>query len=254
VSRKRSLTCLGALVATSLLLAACGDDDDDVVADDAGAVVEDDAAGAADGEAVAEDAIDDAMTDDGGYEYASDVSAHRLVVEDICDINELLDADEIDFDAVAARYEDGEHSVNSDGSVRTLAGFSTATDKLHGLGDHYESETPLDDFVSAAIDGSGEFEGEADLVRRQGIQKGIQNQIMIAWVVHELNAALAKADDGAFDADEGAPTTGTRPGPSTTVPRPTARPTPPPTSAAPISGPSAPTVRRRPPTKRSSPP
>ena len=29
-------------------------------------------------------------------------------------------------------------------------------------------------------------------MRRQGIQKGVQNQILIAWVLHELDAALVK--------------------------------------------------------------
>ncbi len=42
-------------------------------------------------------------------------------------------------------------------------------------------------------------------MRRQGVQKGIQNQIMIAWVLHELDEALAKADAGELDAADGAP-------------------------------------------------
>lgn len=69
--------------------------------------------------------------DDGGYEYASDVSAHRLVVADLCPIGDLLDAG--DFDAVATIYRDGGSSVNSDGSVRTIAGFATSEDRRHGL-------------------------------------------------------------------------------------------------------------------------
>lgn len=52
--------------------------------------------------------------------------------------------------------------------------------------------------------GTGPFEGQDPLVRRQGAQKGIQNQIMVAWTLHELDAALAKADAGDFDPAEGA--------------------------------------------------
>jgi len=142
---------------------------------------------------------------DGGYDYASDVSAHRLVVLDVCDVNELLDAEPIDFAAVDVVYREGGNSVNADGSVRTLAGFATAEDRLHGLAEYYDTPTPLDDYVTAAIEGTGAFEGTSDAVRRQGVQKGIQNQVMVAWVVHELNSALAKADDGDFGAAEGAP-------------------------------------------------
>ena len=57
----------------------------------------------------------------------------------------------------------------------------------------------------SAIQGTGAFTGESDLVRRQGIQKGIQNQIMVAWTLHEVIAALGKAGDGNFDPASGAP-------------------------------------------------
>ena len=146
-----------------------------------------------------------ASSSDGGYEYVSDVSAHRLVTQDICDINALLDADPIDFEAVAAVYRDGANSVNGDGSVRTLAGFATATDRLHGVDEYYGTPTPLDDWVTSALDGTGIFAGQSDAVRRQGVQKGIQNQIMVAWVIHELESALAKAADGDLDPAGGAP-------------------------------------------------
>ncbi|HUG85888.1 MAG TPA: FEA1-related lipoprotein, partial [Euzebya sp.] len=113
--------------------------------------------------------------------------------------------EEIDFDAVAAIYAEGGSSVNSDGSIRSLGGFATAEDRLHGLAEHYGTATPLDDFITSALEGTGPFEGAADAGRRQGVQKGIQNQVMVAWTVHELNAALEKAAAGEFDPAEGAP-------------------------------------------------
>lgn len=145
-----------------------------------------------------------ATSGDGGYEYATDVSAHRLVVEDVCDIKELLDVDPIAYDDIEAVYTEGGNSVNSDGSVRTLVGFATAEGRLHGLYDYYGTATPLDDFVSSAIAGEGQFAGTSDGVRSQAIEKGTQNQIMIAWVEHELNAALDKAASGDFDPAGGA--------------------------------------------------
>jgi len=142
---------------------------------------------------------------DGGYEYVSDVSSHRLVVDDICAINELLPSDdEIDWDAVDTLYREGGASVNSDGSIRSIGGFAARDDRSHGLDEYYGTPTPLDDFVTAALDGTGPFDGEADAVRRQGVQKGIQNATMVAWVIHELNSALSKAGEGDFDVAEGA--------------------------------------------------
>ena len=146
---------------------------------------------------------DDATPMDVGYAYASNVDTHRLVVIDVCDVKDLLDVDPIDFDAINVIYTDGKNSVKDDG-VRTIAGFATGEDKKHGLSDFYGTPAPLDEFVSSAIAGTGVFEGASDDVRSQGVEKGMQNQIMIAWVVHELNSAIAKGQDGNFDVAKGA--------------------------------------------------
>ena len=143
-----------------------------------------------------------ATAGDGGYEYASNVDSHRLVVVDICGIGDLLDAG--DFEAVEAVYREGENSVKSDGSIRTIGGFAARDDRSHGLDAYYGTPAPLDEFVTAALQGTGMFAGQSDGVRSQGAEKGIQNQIMVAWLVHELNAALAKAADGNFDVASGA--------------------------------------------------
>ncbi|MGB5757305.1 MAG: FEA1-related lipoprotein, partial [Acidimicrobiales bacterium] len=139
---------------------------------------------------------------DGGYEYASNVDAHRLVVADLCPIAELLA--EGDFDAVATVYRDGVNSINSDGTIRSIAGFTTAEDRNDGLADYYGTPNPIDDFVRAALDGTGPFAEESEAVRAQAVEKGMRNQAMVAWVVHELNSALAKASDGDFDVAQGA--------------------------------------------------
>lgn len=142
---------------------------------------------------------------DGGYDYVSDVSAHRLVVADICAVNTLLDADPIDFAAIETLYRDGKSSVNADGSIRSIGGFAARDDRNADLQAYYGTPTPLDAQVTAALEGAGAFSGEPDAVRRQGAQKGIQNQVMVAWTLHELDAALAKADKGEFEPAEGAP-------------------------------------------------
>ena len=144
----------------------------------------------------------DATPEDGGYAYASNVDSHRLVVEDVCEINEIVG--DYKWAEIAEIYANGSNSVKSDGSVRTIGGFAAGEGKKHGSDTFYGTATPLDDFVSDALNGTGAWEGESDAVRKQGVQKGIMNQIMIAWVIHELNAATDKAADGNFDVASGA--------------------------------------------------
>ena len=139
---------------------------------------------------------------EGGYEYASNVDSHRLVVADICEIAAALDAGE--WETAEALYRDGKNSVNSDDSIRSIGGFATRDDRSHGLTEYYGTPAPLDEFITSAFDGTGDFAGEDDAVRAQGVEKGIQNQTMVAWTIHELNSALAKAADGNFDIQTGA--------------------------------------------------
>ena len=145
----------------------------------------------------------------GGYAPVSDVSTHARVVLDICEINALLPNDApIDYAAIETLYEDGGNSVKGDGSIRTIAGFARKDrdeDIWNEYTAYYEDEQWLDTFVMSAIGGTGAFAGEPDLVRRQAIQKGIQNQIMVAWTFHELVAALDKAAAGNIDPASGAP-------------------------------------------------
>jgi hypothetical protein len=219
-TRRGPAALSGIALVVAIALAACGSDDgatvrdlgaEETTADSGSASASGSASGSASAMASGSTSASASASDsessigsDGGYDYATDVSAHHLITEDVCEIAALLDADEIDYDAIQSIYREGGNSVNPDGSIRTLAGFATATDQLHGLDDYYDSETPLDDFITAAIEGSGPFEGSSAGVRAQGIEKGIQNRLLVAWVVHELNTAVAKAEDGELDPVEGA--------------------------------------------------
>jgi hypothetical protein len=137
---------------------------------------------------------------DGGYEYASNVDNHRMLVEDVCDIKDLAEAH--DWDGVKDIYMNGKHAEKSDGSYRTLQGFADATGKQHGLDTFYGTDSPLDDYLMSALDGTGMFEGTSDSVREQAVEKGVQNQIMVAYAIHELNAAINKAAAGNFGTDD----------------------------------------------------
>ena len=141
--------------------------------------------------------LDDA---DGGYTYASNVDNHRMLMGDVCDIKDLSGA--YDWDGVKDIYEDGEHAEKSDGSYRTLMGFADASGKNHAYDAYYGADGSWNDFVSAAIDGTGPFDGESDTVRDQAVEKGIQNGVMTAYAIHELNAAIIKAEAGNWGADD----------------------------------------------------
>ena len=138
--------------------------------------------------------------EDGGYEYASNVDNHRMLMGDVCDIKDLSGA--YDWDGVKDIYENGEHAEKSDGSYRTLMGFADASGKNHAYDSYYGADGSWNDFVSAAIDGTGPFAGESDTVRDQATEKGIQNGVMTAYAIHELNAAIIKAEAGNWGPDD----------------------------------------------------
>ena len=142
----------------------------------------------------------DLDAEDGGYEYASNVDNHRMVMGDVCDIKDLSGA--YDWDGVKDIYENGEHAEKSDGSYRTLMGFADASGKNHAYDAFYGADGSWNDFVSAAIDGTGPFAGESDTVRDQATEKGIQNGVMTAYAIHELNAAIIKAEAGNWGPDD----------------------------------------------------
>ena len=138
--------------------------------------------------------------EDGGYEYASNVDNHRMLMGDVCDIKDLSGA--YDWDAVSDIYENGEHAEKSDGSFRTLEGFASASGKNHAYDSYYGADGSWHDFVDAAIGGTGAFAGESDTVRDQAVEKGIQNGVMTAYAIHELNAAIIKAEAGNWGPDD----------------------------------------------------
>ena len=136
---------------------------------------------------------------DGGYDYASNVDNHRMLMGDVCDIKDLSGA--YDWDGVMDIYENGKHAEKSDGSYRTLMAFADASGKNHAYDDYYGADGSWNDFVSAAIEGTGPFTGESDTVRDQATEKGIQNGVMTAYAIHELNAAIIKAEAGNWGPD-----------------------------------------------------
>tara|TARA_B110000444_G_scaffold12547_1_gene10768 strand:+ start:16004 stop:17155 length:1152 start_codon:yes stop_codon:yes gene_type:complete len=144
--------------------------------------------------------------EDGGYTYASNVDNHRSLMKDLCDMKTAASSDGgYDFATAKDIYMNGKNAEKSDGSYRTLAGFASADGKNHGYDAYYDASGSVDDHIMAAMDGTGDFAGVSDTVRYQGIAKLTVNMGMVAYTIHELNSAIAKADAGNVDNDSGAP-------------------------------------------------
>ena len=138
--------------------------------------------------------------EDGGYTYVTDVDVYRLMSEDVCDIKDLAEAH--DWAAIKDIYQNGKNVEKSDGSMKTLEQHASASGKKHGLSEYYAIDAPLDNYLMAALDGTGIFAGASDSVREQAVEKGVQNQILTAYAIHELNSAIAKAEAGNFGAND----------------------------------------------------
>jgi len=143
---------------------------------------------------------------DGGYTYASNVDNHRSLMKDLCDIKAAASSDGgYDFATAKDIYMNGKNAEKDDGSFRTLYGFASAEGKKHSYDAYYDMAGSVDAHIMAAMDGTGAFENASDTVRYQGIAKLTVNMGMVAYTIHELNSAIAKADAGNVDNDSGAP-------------------------------------------------
>ena len=140
ISKKYFLLVLPIIAVFSLIAASCGDDDGGSVRDldssesssgsgsgsgsasgsasgssSASAVASASASASGSGSAsmAAGGSTADATPADGGYAYASNIDSHRLVVEDICEINEIVG--DYKWSEIAEIYANGSNSVKSDG-------------------------------------------------------------------------------------------------------------------------------------------
>ena len=140
---------------------------------------------------------------DGGYTYASDVDNHRSLMNDLCEIKAAASSDGgYDFAPAKDIYMHGKNAEKSDGSFRTLAGFASATGKNHDYDSYYGMNGSVDAHIMAALDGTGDFEGTSNTVRYQGTAKLTVNLGMVAYTLHELNAAILKAEAGNWGTDD----------------------------------------------------
>ena len=94
-------------------------------------------------------------------------------------------------------------------SCRTLQGFSTAAEKKMTGQPHFEAYKAYygagdygDQYVLAALDGTGVWEGLPDEARVQGVKKGTVYMNVFMYVIREFEDAMEDCKAGCIDCNE----------------------------------------------------
>lgn len=131
-----------------------------------------------------------------GFELEKDVSQHARIDLD----QQVLDQGGIMSGRV---YGMGNHSMKSDGSMRTIRGFSTSSgQKLKNEGYYelyrsfYGSSSYADQFVMAALGGTGELRDLSKIFRTEAARMGTKVLSIWMYVIHELESAVNDCYEG----------------------------------------------------------
>ena len=120
-----------------------------------------------------------------GYATVADVTEHAKIDLDVAAMGAAMGAKDADgnlapnYAAAKAAYTTGGNSFKTVDVARTLKGFSkdmTGERPYDEYAAYYGSTTYADDFVTAALDGTGDFEGVEAVVRKEAAMKGVVYQ------------------------------------------------------------------------------
>lgn len=134
-----------------------------------------------------------------GYSPGSNVVQHNRLDIDVLNIATYLKVG--DYEHAREVYENGANSLKST-SIRSLMAFSNNDEKLKGerladlFADYWGSYAYADQFVQAALDGTGNFHSAGQTARKELALKGIQYQVVWMYVVHEMEDALGDCERG----------------------------------------------------------
>ena len=125
-----------------------------------------------------------------GYEFHSDVSQHSYIdLDQVVIENNEPEASRI--------YSLGKNSIKSDGSLRSISGFSTsAGTKLKNEGffelyrDYYGFPMYAHEFVVSALGGTGDFRNKPSSFRSESTRLGTKVLNIWMYVIHELEASI----------------------------------------------------------------
>ncbi|KAI3427249.1 hypothetical protein D9Q98_007183 [Chlorella vulgaris] len=143
-----------------------------------------------------------------GYDYTfgSDVQGYLDISQDVCDIAAAADAS--DWATADTLYRVGRNSIRSTGELRTLQGWAIdgSDEEAHwGLFSRYYGNDSawLDTFITAGLEGEDPW--TSDAARAQIVKKGIQSNLLTAYMFHEVDEAVEEIEAGETDPAGGAP-------------------------------------------------
>ncbi|KAL4447917.1 hypothetical protein ABPG75_005136 [Micractinium tetrahymenae] len=127
---------------------------------------------------------------------------------DVCDLVAAVDA--CDFASARAIYQNGQNSLRSNGSTRKLQEWATAgsNEEPHwGLYAAFFGNDSdwVDTFVRAGFDGTAPW--TTIDAQAQVVKKGVQSNLQVAYMFHEVDEAAEGVEEGETDAKIGAPHT-----------------------------------------------
>lgn len=129
-----------------------------------------------------------------GYTMRSDVSSYLTVSKDVCEYKAALKAATPDFATAKALYTAGKNSVKSDGTVRTFKALATGNNAGEPFWDAYTAyfKTPafVDQIATQALNGAAPFTDP--LARREIAMKAVEANLLMAYIMHELDEAAYK--------------------------------------------------------------
>ncbi|KAL4442400.1 hypothetical protein ABPG77_004984 [Micractinium sp. CCAP 211/92] len=142
----------------------------------------------------------------GGYTFGSDIQGYLDISQDVCDLMAAVNAG--DFASARAIYTNGQNSVRSDGSTRKLQEWAISGSDGEPHWSLYSSffandSDWVDTFVRAGFDGAAPWTS-AD-AQAQVVKKGVQSNLLVAYMFHEVDEAAEAVEEGQTDAKTGAP-------------------------------------------------
>eukprot|EP00879_Flechtneria_rotunda_P022938 GHRR01024245.1.p1 GENE.GHRR01024245.1~~GHRR01024245.1.p1 ORF type:complete len:314 (-),score=74.29 GHRR01024245.1:228-1169(-) len=143
-----------------------------------------------------------------GYTFGSNVAGYLRLSTDICDIKSAIGtSDNPNYAEARKIYIDGKNSYKSDGTIRTLRELATKSYAGEPVFDMYTEyyNTPafLDQPISFAFAGDAPFRTIAQ--RNETIVKGIESNLQVVYLLHELDETAQKIKDKKLSPVDGAP-------------------------------------------------
>lgn len=144
-----------------------------------------------------------------GVTFVSDVSPYLNISRDICLIKDVLNSKDPDYTFAKGIYMDGFNAklASKDGGLISMRRMVTDTKVGEPFWTmyqkHFNNPVWMDDLLMRAFNGLSPY--DTNTARVQLIVKTLESSMQVAYVMHELDAAIAKAKAKKLSPESGAP-------------------------------------------------